>query len=61
MLALNSLNPQIAARLLNPLTRWRRYPEALSVQMKDQLRRIAASPALSADVFEVASKSLEGH
>ncbi|MFA5677549.1 MAG: aminopeptidase N [Pseudomonas sp.] len=61
VLALNSLNPQIAARLLNPLTRWRRYPEALSVQMKDQLRRIAASPALSADVFEVASKSLEGH
>jgi aminopeptidase N len=56
---LNSLNPQIASRLLTPLTRWRRYGERGS-QMRQALESIAALPELSKDVFEIVSKSLEG-
>ncbi len=55
---LNSFNPQMAARLLAPLTKWRNYPARTGL-MLEQLRRLAESPALSRDVFEVVSKSLQ--
>ncbi|MDQ2078007.1 aminopeptidase N [Marinimicrobium sp. ABcell2] len=58
VLRLNAENPQIAARLLTPLTRWRRYPGERSEQMRAQLERILAEPKISKDVYEVASKSL---
>jgi aminopeptidase N len=58
VLTLNSQNPQIAARLLTPLTRWKRYPEKAQALMKAQLERIQQAPELSADVYEVVSKSL---
>ncbi|WP_027331222.1 aminopeptidase N [Marinimicrobium agarilyticum] len=58
VLRLNHTNPQIAARLLTPLTRWRRYPENLGNAMKAELERIKAEPKLSKDVYEVVSKSL---
>jgi aminopeptidase N len=54
---LNSLNPQIASRLLTPLTRWRHYGERAS-QMRQALETIAALPDLSKDVYEVVNKSL---
>ncbi|MEM6606899.1 MAG: aminopeptidase N C-terminal domain-containing protein, partial [Pseudomonadota bacterium] len=57
---LNIQNPQIASRLLTPLTRWRNYPE-LGGAMHNQLERLAALPSLSRDVFEVVSKSLADH
>ncbi len=54
---LNTANPQIASRLLLPLTRWRNYlgREAL---MRGELERLAAQPDLSPDVFEVVTKAL---
>jgi len=55
---LNGLNPQIAARQLTPLTRWRKYPPKLADQMTAQLRRILKVEGLSPDVYEVVSKSL---
>lgn len=58
ILKLNKSNPQIASRLLTPLTRWKKYPEDRAKQMRDQLERINAEPELSKDVFEVVSKSL---
>jgi aminopeptidase N len=58
VLALEALNPQIAARLLSPLSRWRRYDAARQKLMKGELARIAAKPGLSPDVFEIVSKSL---
>ena len=58
VMEMDARNPQIAARLLAPLTKWRNYCEG-QVQMKEQLARIAASPSLSPDVFEVVSKSLD--
>ena len=54
---LNAANPQIAARLLTPLTRWRRYGER-SDQMQRALEAIKALPELSKDVYEVVNKSL---
>ncbi len=54
---LNASNPQIASRLLTPLTRWRRYGKR-SEQMRGALETIAALPSLSKDVFEVVTKSL---
>ncbi len=55
---LNTINPQIAARLLTPMRDWRRYETELSEKMKTELERIAANKDLSPDVFEVVSKSL---
>ena len=55
---LDGINPQIAARLLTPLTRWRNYRGRAEL-MCSQLRRLAAMEKLSPDVFEVVSKSLE--
>ncbi len=58
VIALNLTNPQIASRLLTPLTRWKKFAPARQLLMKAQLERIAAQPELSKDVFEVVSKSL---
>ena len=60
VIELNALNPQIAARLLTPLTRWRRFDPARQGKMRDELTRIRDSGELAKDVFEVVSKSLEG-
>ncbi|MBL6714933.1 MAG: aminopeptidase N [Pseudomonadales bacterium] len=54
---LDQQNPQVAARLLTPLTRWRRYPSAAQAQMKAELERLAER-IRSPDVYEVVSKSL---
>jgi aminopeptidase N len=58
ILILDRLNPQIAARLLSPLCRWRRFDAPRREAMKVQLERILGTPNLSKDVYEVASKSL---
>ncbi len=58
ILAADKLNPQVAARLLPPLGRWRRFDKERAELMRGQLQRIAATPGLSRDVYEQASKSL---
>ncbi|MDD5578072.1 MAG: aminopeptidase N [Methylobacter sp.] len=58
IIALNTLNPQVASRMVNALTSWRRYDEARQELMKAQLKRIISTEAISSDVYEVASKSL---
>lgn len=58
ILKLNKANPQIAARLLTPLTRWKRLLPQQSDLMKQQLESILNSGELSKDVYEVVSKSL---
>ncbi|QEY72623.1 aminopeptidase N [Pseudomonas denitrificans (nom. rej.)] len=58
IITLNALNPQIASRLLTPLTRWRKYAPTRQALMKAELERILASGELSSDVYEVVSKSL---
>jgi len=53
-----SANPQIAARLCTPLTRFRRYAHGVDA-MHSQLQRIAGLDNLSRDVFEVVGRALE--
>ncbi|MCK6450717.1 MAG: aminopeptidase N [Alphaproteobacteria bacterium] len=60
VIELNRLNPQVAARMLGTMTRWRRYDAARRATMRRALERVAAEPGLSKDVFEIASKSLAG-
>lgn len=57
VITLNQINPQVAARLVEPLTRWKRYDEQRQGLLKAQLKRILASPNLSKDVYELVSKS----
>ncbi|GED21390.1 aminopeptidase N [Halomonas halmophila] len=57
VIELNRLNPEIAARLLTPLTRWRRFDETRQDLMKAELERIQAED-LSPNVYEVIEKAL---
>ena len=56
---LNELNPQIAARLLSPMTRWHRFGAEAQGMMKAELERLNQLPRLSRDVYELVSKSLK--
>lgn len=58
VLALNNLNPQIAARMLTGFSQWRRLTPDRQVLIKQQLQRIVNTEQLSRDVYEIASKSL---
>ncbi|HEX3422238.1 MAG TPA: aminopeptidase N [Sphingomicrobium sp.] len=58
IIAADKLNPQVAARLVPPLGRWRRFEPKRAAMMRDALERIAASPGLSRDVYEQVTKSL---
>ncbi|BBM02646.1 aminopeptidase N [Microbulbifer sp. GL-2] len=59
VITLDKLNPQIAARLVIPITRWKKYAGKLAEKMKAALLRVADSGELSKDVFEVVSKGLK--
>jgi aminopeptidase N len=58
IVAADSLNPQVAARLVPPLARWRRFAEDRAALMRSELERIVTRPGVSKDVYEQASKSL---
>ena len=58
VLELDSLNPSIAARLVQAMARWRRFEDSRKQSMHKQLQRIMDHEGLSKDVFEVVSKSL---
>ena len=58
ILALNTVNPQVAARLVTPLTRWKKFPEPNRQLMQNALQTIAKEPNLVKDLHEIVSKSL---
>lgn len=58
ILTIDGQNPQLASRLVTPLTRWKKYSEPQGEKMREQLQRIFAHEGLSKDVYEVVSKSL---
>jgi aminopeptidase N len=60
IIELNAINPQIAARQVNPFREWKRYTPQLQAHMQAALQAILDTPNLSNDVFEVVSKSLKG-
>ncbi|MFK8028413.1 MAG: aminopeptidase N [Gammaproteobacteria bacterium] len=58
IIELNSINPQVASRLVKPLIDWKKYDEARQTLMKQSLQRIKAVPDLSRDVFEIVDRGL---
>lgn len=55
---LDSINPQVAARLVTPLLSWKRFDGVRQQQMQAALQQMAAKPALSNDLFEKVNRSL---
>jgi len=58
VLALDPINPQVAARLARALDRWRLFAQPYQGKMHAYLEEVAACKTLSADVREVISKAL---
>merc|ERR1712070_561356 len=58
VIATNTRNPQVAARLANSFNTWRQYDSQRQELMRLQLERIKAAPGLSKDVFEIVAKAL---
>jgi aminopeptidase N len=59
VLRLDALNPQVAARMVTPLTHWKRYDAGRQKLMKQQLDNIQQHKKLSKDIYEIVSKSLQ--
>lgn len=55
---LDNSNPQIAARLCAPLTRWRKFAHVYSEGMRKALESVRDKDGLSRDVYEIVHKSL---
>ena len=53
-------NGQNAARIVTPLTAWRRLEPTRSALMQNELKRLAAIPSLSSDTLEKVQKALSG-
>lgn len=58
LMELNQKNPQVAARLIDPLIRFKRYDLARQTQMKAALQKLLALEHLSGDLYEKISKAL---
>jgi aminopeptidase N len=58
IIEVGAVNPQVAARQVPVFGRWRRMEPKRAALMRAELERIVATPGLSKDVFEQASKSL---
>jgi aminopeptidase N len=55
---LNAINPQVAARLVTPLTRWRKYAKPHGEAMRHALQQVAGHGGLAKDIQEIVTKSL---
>ncbi|MBA3660674.1 MAG: aminopeptidase N [Gammaproteobacteria bacterium] len=55
---LDKINPQVAARMVKPLTMWKRYDKDRQVLMRNQLELLLTDKP-SSDLYELVTKSLE--
>ena len=60
VLALDPINPQIAARMLASFRSWRSLEAHRQQQARKALQRVARVPSLSRDVYEIVTRILEG-
>jgi aminopeptidase N len=58
ILALDALNPQIAARIARTFDRWRKFDAQRQQHVRSQLERIRDQSGLSKDTLEVVTKAL---
>ena len=62
LIELDTTNPQVASRLVTPLTQWQHYNAERQALMKRQLSRLLDIKNLSKDLYEKVSKALSfGH
>ena len=59
VLDVQKVNPRTAARLLSPMRQWRRFDDERQKLMQAEMERIAATPGLSKDVYEVVTQTLK--
>jgi aminopeptidase N len=59
VLALDRINPTVAARIARALDRWRRFPADRQQAMHGALEEVASAEHLSRDVREIVTKALE--
>ncbi len=57
VLKLDAINPQVAARLINPLIQWKRFDSKRQEKMRSCLEQIRITHSLSRDVGEIVDKS----
>jgi aminopeptidase N len=55
---LNTRNPQVAARMIEPLIRLKRYDESRQALMRKSLEELKSLDNLSGDLFEKITKAL---
>ena len=58
VLALDKMNPQIAARLVQAIIRWQRFDEKRQGLMQASLQQILDTAGLSKDTYEVVARGL---
>ena len=58
VIALNALNPQVAARMARGFDRWKRFDPARQARAKAELERIRDADGLTRDVAEIVTKTL---
>jgi aminopeptidase N len=58
VMALNELNPQVAARMARGFDRWRKFDAKRQARAKAALERIRDASGLSKDVAEIVGKAL---
>ena len=58
VLALNELNPQVAARLARGFDRWKKFDDSRKEKARLQLERMRDAKGLSKDVAEIVAKAL---
>ena len=56
---LNSSNPQVASRLIDPLLKFRKYDDARQVLIRKELETLKNMDNLAKDLFEKVTKALE--
>ena len=59
VIRIDQINPMVAARIITPLTHWRRYDSKRSHMMKQALEKIMQQSDMSDNLHECVSKSLE--
>jgi aminopeptidase N len=59
VIALNALNPQVAARMAAAFNSWTRYDSSRQDRMRAELLRIASADGLSSDVSEIVHNALD--
>ncbi|MFL6624408.1 MAG: aminopeptidase N [Sulfurifustis sp.] len=59
VIALDKLNPQVAARMARAFDRWKKFDSGRQAHARAALERIRNAPGLSKDVAEIATKAMQ--